>query len=134
MDLTVRPATVNDARILFMWRNDDLTRSMSINSAPVEWMDHLRWLKARLVLPVQSLFIVEKDGVPVGTYRIDGGTEISYTVAPEVRGRGVASAMLKMARERHGPLRAVIFEDNTASVAAAKKAGFDVVIMRRGDG
>jgi RimJ/RimL family protein N-acetyltransferase len=126
--LTVRPATVDDAALLFDWRNDPVTRLMSRNSAPVAWEDHIPWLSQRVARGNPGLFIAENDGVAVATYRIDG-SEISYTVAPEFRGRGVLAELLKIAVQRHGKLTAVISPRNEASIRAAVRAGLRVVLL-----
>ncbi len=128
MHLTLRAATQDDAERLFAWRNDPLTRAMSKDSAPLQWDAHLSWLSARLTREDPALFIVERAGLAVGTLRIDGEL-ISYTVAPEQRGVGIATAMLKLARERFGPLTAEIRADNAASIKAAERAGHTVVLL-----
>lgn len=120
----MRPATFDDAATLFEWRNDPVTRAMSSNTDPVPWETHLAWLSASLANPDRTLLICEEDGVPVGTVRVDGD-EMSWTVAPEARGRGLASIMIAMA----GPQgrTAEIKAENLASQRAARKAGFRLV-------
>jgi RimJ/RimL family protein N-acetyltransferase len=125
--MKLRPATIDDARILFDWRNDELTRAMSVNSDPVEWEGHVKWLTARLQRDEPGLFIAE-DSEPVGTIRIDG-EEISYTVAPSHRGRGVAKAMLSVAQDLFGQKVARIKAENVASIRAAAGAGHIVEIL-----
>lgn len=124
---TYRPATRDDAHRLFCWRNDPLTRSMFRSSDLVEWDQHLRWLERRLD-GAPNLFIFEWCGVPVGTFRLDDD-EISYTIAPEHRERGLATAMLKMVRRDFGPLRAMIFPRNVASIRAAQSASLTVILL-----
>lgn len=126
--MLIRPATMEDARRLFEWRNDPLTRAMSKNSELVEWAGHVEWLERRLSLPEPHLFIAEVDCLSVGTFRVDGD-EISYTIAPEQRRRGYAKQMLQLARERFGSLIAEVLPGNEASIAAATKAGHVVRLM-----
>lgn len=128
--MEIRPATMDDAQRLFDWRNDPLTRAMSINTEPVEWTGHVAWLERRLSRNAPMLFIAEIDGAPVGTFRIDAD-EISYTVAPEHRGRGAAKAMLQIAFARFGKLRAEIKPENVASIKAALAAGHEVALLFR---
>ena len=71
------------------------------------------------------LYIAEIDGVPVGTVRIDGET-INYTIAPEKRGNGYATAMLLEAHRLFGPKHAEIKPENVASIRAAERAGHHV--------
>ena len=79
-----------DAERLFAWRNDPLTRAMSRNPEPIEWVDHLAWLEASIAEPSRDLRIAERNGIPVATFRYDHGaeTEFSITMAPEWRCRG----------------------------------------------
>jgi RimJ/RimL family protein N-acetyltransferase len=123
--IDLRPATMVDARTLFAFRNDPDTRANSVNTAPVPWDDHLAWLEASLANPDRDLLVAEMDGAPVGTVRIDRGeeTEISWTVAPDYRGKGVGKRMVALACP-HGPLVAKIKPTNPASQGIAAHAGF----------
>lgn len=126
--MDIRPATMDDAELLYAWRNDPVTRQNSINPEPVEWAGHVSWLGKRLSLEAPGLFIAVTSE-PVGTVRIDGD-EISYTVAPEHRGKGIATKMLTLARERFGAKEAQIKTENLASISAATKAGHHVQIIK----
>ena len=125
--LTFRTATMDDSDLLFRWRNDDLTRRMSKNTDAVQIEGHVAWLQRRLSTDRPHLYVAF-DPEPVGTFRIDGD-EISYTVAPDKRGQGIAKAMLTEARKCFGPLRAEIYRRNEASIAAAKSSGMIVHII-----
>lgn len=98
MQLTLRPATMEDARRLFEWRNDPLTRQNSRNTKEGVWEDHVAWLEKSLISPTRKLYIAEENGTPVGTVRsdddTDGYTELSYTTAPEARGQGYGKRMV----------------------------------------
>jgi RimJ/RimL family protein N-acetyltransferase len=124
----IRPASRDDARLLFEWRNDESTRRMFKNKDVLRWDDHLGWLDRRLKLDDPNLFVFEADGLPVATFRIDG-RDLSYTVAPEHRNRGIAKLMLNEVRTRFGRLRAEIYADNLPSIRAAHDAGMEVVII-----
>ena len=126
--LTIRPAHIDDARTLFDWRNDPLTRAMSRNDAPVAWEAHLAWLTDRLARPEPGLYLAHFFGRPSGTFRIDGD-EISYTVAPEARGSGFGLLMLRHVKDNFGPLRAEIYARNKASIRIAERAGLHVHII-----
>ena len=50
-DLIALPATLDDAGVLFEWRNDAVTRSTSRSTEPVQWRDHLSWLERTIISP-----------------------------------------------------------------------------------
>ena len=95
----VRPATAQDAELLWRWRNDPGTRHSSRSREEVPMDAHLRWLHATLRREDRRLLVGEQDGQPVGTVRWDldtrGEWEVSITVAPERRGSGLAGALLR---------------------------------------
>lgn len=130
--LTLRPATLADSTLLLEWRNDPLTRAMSISTDEVHLAAHEAWLARSLDNPDRSLLIAEHDGRPVATVRIDRGdeTELSWTVAPIARGRGVGSAAVSTVAQPGMVAR--IKPENTASRRIAERAGFRF-IERAGD-
>jgi spore coat polysaccharide biosynthesis predicted glycosyltransferase SpsG/GNAT superfamily N-acetyltransferase len=107
--LVARPATLQDSRQLWQWRNDPATRAGSRSSAEVRWEDHLRWLTASLTRSDRILLVVEDRDGPVGTVRWDlvpepegeqAGSqdwEVSITVAPQRRGQSLARPLLRAA-------------------------------------
>src|SRR5690348_1550527 len=92
--MKLRRATLDDAERLWRWRNDPETRANSISTDPVPLESHIAWLKSSLRNPDRKLLVAELDGEPVGTVRIDNDRELSWTVAPEARGRGIGGAMV----------------------------------------
>jgi RimJ/RimL family protein N-acetyltransferase len=124
----IRPATQDDSRLLYEWRNDESTRSMSKNKDPIRWDDHQDWLGCRLKMNCPNLFVFEVGDEPVATFRIDD-SKVSYTVAPQHRNRGIAKLMLTEVRSRFGCLSAEVYADNLASIKVAESAGLNVVIV-----
>ncbi|MCA9795568.1 MAG: GNAT family N-acetyltransferase [Candidatus Eremiobacteraeota bacterium] len=130
-EVTLRPAGLEDARLLLEWRNDPVTRSASHNGAPVGRAEHEAWLARSLADPGRRLYVAETAGEPVGTVRADRlerGWELSWTVAPTARGRGVGTRAVQAAlRARPGsPVWARVKVDNAASAAIARKAGMQL--------
>ena len=99
--LTARRAGMDDARLLFEWRNDPDTRASSRHADPVPWPQHLAWLESGLAREDRMLLVVEDLGGPVGTVRWDLGSrgewEVSITVAPERRRQSLARPLLRAA-------------------------------------
>ena len=123
----LRRATMEDAGLLLGWRNDPETRAASHQTEPVRHADHIDWLRRVLANPGRQLFVALEQGEPVGTLRADfadGVHELSWTVAPEARGRGVGKRMVALLAARfNAPVRAEIKRGNTASERIAEYAG-----------
>jgi GNAT superfamily N-acetyltransferase len=101
--LAARPATLQDARLLWQWRNDPVTRAGSRNSGPVPWLEHLAWVESSLTREDRLLLVLEDETGPAGTVRWDLGQEgereweVSITVAPERRGQSLSRPILRAA-------------------------------------
>jgi RimJ/RimL family protein N-acetyltransferase len=136
-DPSLRPATMSDAELLLEWRNDPKTREASFQQGPIGLEEHREWLAARLDDPDCALFVIELEGRPAGSVRLDGEgdeeAEIHVVVAPESRGGGLASMALDLASEQAGELlgvrwvRARVKSGNEASLRAFRSAGFEPV-------
>ncbi|HEY9584295.1 MAG TPA: GNAT family N-acetyltransferase [Candidatus Paceibacterota bacterium] len=133
--MTLKKATIEDAKMLLDWRNDPLTRAQSINTDEIKLADHEAWLKKTLDNSDRELFVAYEDGVPVGTCRIDresnGGEsifELSWTIAPSARGKGMGKKMLgeliNVPKLKGQKLKAVIRPDNLASIKMAEHFSF----------
>jgi RimJ/RimL family protein N-acetyltransferase len=123
----LRPARIQDAEVLLEWRNDPETRAASHNSEEVKKEEHISWVKKVLADKKRRLFIAEEDGRPFGTIRVDfsdGVYKLSWTVAPNSRGRGLGKEMVKLiANQITDGIRAEIKMGNQASVRIAEYAG-----------
>lgn len=132
----LRPATLEDAERLFVWRNDPATRTASHNAGELDWNTHVDWLKRSLEDPNRQLMIALCEDVPVGTVRADkadGMWKLSWTVAPESRGRGIGSAIVKLAVEHvNGAILAEIKAGNSASARIAENAGLKFLGEKNG--
>jgi RimJ/RimL family protein N-acetyltransferase len=129
-DLTLRSATSQDWQVLLAWRNDAQTRASSRHADVVEEGQHRAWLAAVLDDDRRQLLVAECEGRPAGTVRLDrvgNGTEISWTVGPEWRRRGIGRRMAVLAMQRvPGYVFARMRRDNTASERIAQALGMHV--------
>lgn len=137
--VTIRRAERADSENLYEWRNDEATRRFSRNSTPVNRASHQRWFEALLMNPDRHILIAEVGGHSVGTVRWDamssapweGRWEVSITVAPTFRGRGLARSILTSSEDwlsQHiaGPMRllASVHATNHASARVFAQAGY----------
>ena len=130
----LRHATPADMELLWLWRNDAVTRTQSRKPDPISWRSHVRWVTAALADPAHQILIGEHYGTPVGNvgfHPIDGDTETSIVVAPQEREKGVGRAMLSEACARQGgDLYAAIRVGNKASRRLFERCGFESVESR----
>lgn len=129
--MKLRLAKIEDAKILFDWRNDKLTRLSSHNTNEISFENHIEWLENSLKSSSRKIYIAEINQIPVGTIRTDilndKEVEVAYTVSPSSRGNGVATKMLnKLCGESKTVFYAEIKTDNIASLKATQKAGFAI--------
>ena len=128
--MKLRCAIIDDAQLLFDWRNDIETRKQSRNTDSTSWENHLLWLAKSLKMTTRKLYVAEHKGVLVGTIRSDrnedGTVELSWTVAPSHRGKGVGKAMVMQFVEQLHPeekLIAIIRKGNISSEKIAEALG-----------
>ena len=127
--LNLRSAEMDDADLLLLWRNDPQTRQASHHGEVISLEAHMAWLEKSLKTPDQRrLWVAEMNGKAVGTCRADrveNAWELSWTVAPESRGQGVAHQMLSQLMPLFNePLSAQVKVGNIASMKVAERAGF----------
>ncbi|MEM7568425.1 MAG: GNAT family N-acetyltransferase [Pseudomonadota bacterium] len=132
----LRLATKDDAAQLLSWRNDPATRAASLTDHPISPVDHYTWLEKTLRMETRTLWIAESGRQAVGTVRLDTANdrqELSWTVAPDARGKGFGKAMVSAALDRtEGPIRARIRPENAPSRAIARACGFTRVYLEGG--
>ena len=126
--LAARPAVLADAMWLLTLRNDPETIRWSISGVEVTKDEHGEWFARIITDPARALMVVMPGGphdppfhddpdprscgtcAGVATYRLDrvgsDQVEVSLTVAPVYRGRGLAVQVIDLAARhamREGP-------------------------------
>ena len=128
--MVLRPANLEDESRLLMWRNDPVTRQASLTQHIIRKKEHSRWLRDSLANPNRKIYVAEKDGIPVGTFRVDSQADLlflSWTIAPAWRHRGFGTEMVKTVEiEEHKALKAVIRKDNIPSTKLALHIGMSL--------
>jgi RimJ/RimL family protein N-acetyltransferase len=138
MVISVRRASLQDSNILMEWRNDPVTVHGSRVQQQVTKSEHEIWLNSVFANEKRILLIAEMANVAVGTVRFDpqsdfGDYEVSITLAPEARGKGLAALILTKSQEwlaSHvsvSTLHAFVQSDNAASMSLFRKSGYEPI-------
>lgn len=127
----LRPLGADDADAVFeMMREPDAVAQAAFTVPdPSDRVAFDGWLARNLSDPRVGLFAITVDGEFAGTAGVfsrDGDREVTFWVARHARGRGVATAALRLlvAGEAERPLYARVAADNAASVAVLQHNGF----------
>lgn len=141
-DPRLRRATAADAELLLEWRNDPDTRAASFQQEPIGLEEHRAWLCRRLADHDCALLVIELDGTPSGSVRLEREAsetvEIHIALGPAARGHGLGQWALREASEQAERLlgarlvRARVKSRNEASLRAFRAAGFERVAERDG--
>ena len=127
----------SDVNDIFLWRNDEGSRSQCLKTEPVvAWIDHQEWIQS-VIISSRHCFLMRCDktsDASVGVVRFDMGNDdtlISINLAPSFRGRGLGKHCLNAAihffschYQSVKPVRAEIRPENLASQKAFQGAGF----------
>lgn len=136
--ITIRPANLDDAGLLLEWRNDKHSRQASRNQNVISLDAHIDWLQRVLGSDEAMVVIAEQRGVPVGSVRAEqrnGLWEMSWVLAPEARGKGLAKEMVITFRESlDGDVAAWVKEENVASIKIAAALGLTLQRIEDGFG
>lgn len=135
--LALRPADESDLLELLSWRNDEVTRAMSLNGEMISKNDHSNWYLRALRDPSIKILIAElRSGEKCGMCRfelnvIPGKSRISIIIDPSFRGRGLGKVLLKSCIDYYrqdfkGPIVAQVKKNNKASLSLFKGIGFEI--------
>ncbi len=132
--VTLRPASLEDCRSLWEWRNDPETREASFNTEVIFFEDHRSWFEKRFSSPDLKILIVRNpEGKEVGyvRFQLEGEkAEVSVALDPDERGKGYGPAAVRAACDHlltEGTAKqvtALIKQSNPPSKTAFERAGF----------
>jgi UDP-2,4-diacetamido-2,4,6-trideoxy-beta-L-altropyranose hydrolase len=132
--VSLRPATADDARRMFVWQTHPSTRRHSFETRPPAWDEHVHWLRGKLADSRCLFRVIIARGRPAGTLRLDRrdvpglrrAWEVSIVVAPQERGRGTGSAALSLAAALcpDEPLVARVKPENESSERLFLRSGY----------
>ena len=157
--IVLRKATMEDAELLFRWKNDPDTIANSITKRGVTMEEHVNWLQKVMENSNRQLFILEVEQIPVGQLRLDLAVleednsqsqknmpaitaEISYGLGVEYRGKGLGRVLLEQAESlvwllNLKELTAEVLPHNMASQKLFRSLGFveeqkdDIYVYRK---
>lgn len=135
IDIKIRSAKKNDSKDIFEWRNDELTRRMSLTSKIIEWENHSIWYSNSLDMDSRTVLICEDfHNKKIAMIRFDiskNSAFVSINLNPSMRGKGFAKLCLIKSIEffsnEHMEINyliAKIKDDNIASQKVFVSIGF----------
>ena len=136
--IKLRRATRKDCRLIWQWANDPEVRAVSFAPEPILYEDHVNWYETRLNDAGCCIYIADdiaenSDIESVGQIRFDLKDKealISISLDRKFRGQGHGARIIELAARTFlastdtKTIHAYIKKNNTASLAAFKKAGF----------
>lgn len=132
----IRPANMEDARLLFDWRSQAAIRRWMFDSTIPVWERHTNWLERQLNRPDVLMFIFEEGGNPLGhvnAVQTDVGAAIwewGFYIGAEHAARGSGSRMLLLmlellfTRKQAACVAGITKQDNIASINTHLRLGF----------
>ena len=144
MEICVRRATPQDAREIWLWRNDEHSREMSLDQSVIPWENHVRWYDCAMQNPDRLLFVGEMSQTKIGMCRFDVNrqaslAEVSINLNPVLRGSNLSVPFLRASiRLFHihfaHPILARIRDENFPSLRCFKNCGFELIRQEAGYG
>ena len=139
-DITIVNAKDLHSEKIWEWRNDPITRKMSVNGEKVSWKEHSYWYEKVLLDNCRKLYVGEERGNPFGVLRFDKNEsekyvyEVSINISPALRGKGFGKQLMthgikKLLKEISNCklIRAEVKKDNQSSNNLFNSCGFTFV-------
>ncbi len=125
--ITSRPASVDDADLLFSWVNDFKVRKNSFSSDKISYQEHIEWFSKTIADENVSIYIYCFEEQPIGQVRLkyeNYSVLISYSVAQKYRGIGLGKQIIhdveKKISERYPQTRNIIAKVKSDNIASQK--------------
>lgn len=139
--LWLKPVNTDDCQIIYQWQCEPQTRQFSRNPQPPTWQQHQAWFEKVLQDSNIDFYLIMQGDIPSGFIRLNpknssdkesNNKEVSIALAPSAYGQGLGHQALKLVKQLHRQhqLFAYIDDNNTPSIKAFKKAGYQAI----GDG
>ncbi len=134
--MDIRRVEAGDSDEILRWRNDNVTRAMSLDSELVDVEQHKMWFARLLNDPRRIGVVGSLNGRAVGWVRFDPLEShneflVSISVAPESRANGMGSQLLGLALQQlrtsssNPVVYAKVKASNVSSIRIFQKHGFE---------
>lgn len=129
----LREARLVDRDLLYRWVNDPIVRQSAFNIDEINYEDHCNWFARCLQREDVKIYILIKNGTPVGQVRLNienSEALIDYSIAPAYRGKGLGHQIIEMICEEVKRMKnvtvmvAYVKHENTPSRHVFLKNGF----------
>ena len=138
LQITLRKVDINDAKLLWKWRNEEIVRDSAFNPEHIPYDSHVKWLSNKLNSPKSFIYIaLNENGGAIGQIRFDelytNSAEVDISVSKEYIGSGYGSELIKMGCIKLfdvteiNKILARIKKNNVASIKAFSNAGFNKI-------
>lgn len=134
-DYQLRQAEMDDASVIYQWRNDLRVRRMFFDTKEISYQNHCKWLEGVIADDQRTLLLGLENKTPFGVIRFDkiGSTyEIDIFVDPDRSGEGLGKTLLALGVawaqehfESGAELVAKVLPENEASCRLFQVNGFD---------
>lgn len=141
--VSLRLLAEGDLPTTLAWRNSDDARKWFINSAKIEWPNHLSWFNSYKEKNNDFVFIIESNGALVGqcaVYGVDHTTHKAevgrFLAGPEHAGKGYikrgCKLLIRICWEQLSleKIFLEVLKDNTRAINLYEKLGFREVATR----
>ncbi len=134
--LSLRRVTQADCHLVWRWANDPQVRAASFSSDNIALDEHVKWFENKLNDDgYLGLIAIDRNNEPIGQVRFDpkdDQTIIDISIDKKHRGLGYGTKVLSLAvkeffdKTDFSIVHAYVKTGNVVSLAAFKKAGFEV--------
>lgn len=149
--MLLRPARLSDSIKIYKWRNNKLSREMSVNQKYISWNSHSAWYKkslqdqnmitfiGQITANLQSHNLKTLNGlIDVGIVRFQydktkSCNELSFIIDPLYRKKNLAKSLTKLGIKTiqemfpDSIVSTIVRNENSASLTILTSLGFNVV-------